>query len=138
MSPTFTARERGEVAPQPGEKIPQASVNHLRELGDLAFSPRMWQYTHSTQTLADFQRPGFFSANPLDTESARDHLRTGDMIFYVLECGSHDPADWKRGIATVLDNPSSKIQPLFLGGIVEYQQPVSWGEAKSEAKSKAA
>ena len=74
--PTFQAKEKAEFQglpdePKPGQKVPQASVEHLRPLGATEFYPRHWQYLHEKHTLDDFRRPGYFGADPLDVSSTR-------------------------------------------------------------------
>jgi hypothetical protein len=140
--PTFETKSKSELrdagvkaelysgyeAPQPGDKVPQASDEHLRPLGANEFYPRFWQYLHDEHTFSDFSKPGYFA------DEAREHLRVGDTIVYTLCGGSKLPSDWERGIAVVQEVPNSKELPVILAGVVEYPKPAVWrGEPKSHA-----
>src|SRR3989344_6104232 len=107
-------------APLPGDVIPCADFNGLRELGATEFYPRSLEYRHSTHTLKEFQRPGYF------VDETRDHLREGDEIFYTLKGGKELPSEWTRGIAIVESVPNSKDRPLILAGLVQLPNAEPW------------
>ena len=104
------------------EKVPEADINGLRQLGDNAFYPRKFQYLSKSHTRADLLRPGYFSSDPLSRNCARDHMREGDEIHFTMCNGSGDVTTWERGIVCVVSNPTGGHSPLTLGVIVDYPQ----------------
>ena len=119
----FTAKTK-ELYPvdetQPGDIIPCADYNGLRELGASEFYPRSWEYRDKDNGLDDFMRPGFF------TDETRDHLRAGDEIYYVLQGGKSLPSEWVRGICVVEEIPNSRDRPVILAGLVQLPAATPW------------
>ena len=124
--PEFTAKTKAEIKglPEstPVEKVPQADINGLRQLGDNAFFPRKFQYLSKAHSRADLLRPGYFSGDPLSPDCARDHMREGDEIAFTMCNGSKDVTTWERGIVCVVSNPTRGHSLLTLGVIVDYPQ----------------
>jgi len=127
--PNFQAKTKEETkgdlypieAPlQPGEEVPVADPEGLRELGATEFFPRSHEYRHKHHALADLMRPGYFSGE------ARERLREGDEIYYVLRGGEKIPSQWVRGICVVEEIPSSRELPVILAGIVQLPQATPW------------
>jgi hypothetical protein len=133
MTIDFKARTRAQLqgiddSPKPGESLPHADEESLREMGATENWPRITEYQHPSHNLTDFSRPGYF------TGDLRARMHVGDQIYYCLYAGSKDPCDWQRGIAVVIEVPSSREEPLILAGILEYPQPQPWtGEKKDKA-----
>ena len=92
--PNFEAKTREEMngVPKPGDDVPTADQNGLRDLGANEFYPRKWQYQHEQHTLADLQRPGYFQGE------ARAHLRVGDEIHFTLQGKMKLPSQWVCGV----------------------------------------
>ncbi len=72
-------------------------------------------------------RPGYFAGD------LRSRMHVGDTIHYTLYGGSKNPADWQRGVCVVIEIPSSRKDPLILGGLIEYPQPTPWTGDKDKA-----
>jgi hypothetical protein len=104
----------------PGDTVPSAYFEGLRELGATEFYPRAWEYRHAEHTLKDLMRPGYFS------DEARARLRVGDEIHYFMQGGKQLPSEWERGICVVEVNPNSKELPLILAGYIQYGSPTPW------------
>ena len=61
-------------------------------------------------------------------------MHPGDAIHYTLFEGSKDPREWSRGVCVVIEVPSVRVEPLILGGLIEYPQPTPWtGDKKEKA-----
>lgn len=120
----FKAKTRAELqgvdVPQPGEALPCADEESLRDLGATKNWPRTCEYAHPTHTISDLMRPGYFQGE------LRKRMHTGDTIHYCLYHGSKLPSEWIRGIATVQANPNTREQPLILASVFEYPQPKIW------------
>ena len=133
MTIDFKARTRDQLQgiddpPKPGELLPIADEECLRELGATENWPRTCEYWHPKHSLSDFSKPGYFDGD------LRARMHPGDQIYYCLYGGSKDPCDWQRGIAVVVDVPSSRQDPLILAGILEYPAPQPWtGDKKDKA-----
>jgi hypothetical protein len=136
MTIDFKARTRAQLQglpdepTKPGESLPYADEECLRELGATENWPRTCEYWHPKHSLSDFMRPGYF------TGDLRARMHPGDVIHHCLYGGSRDPCDWARGVCVVIEVPSHSEQPLILAGLIEYPSPTPW--RGDDDKSKAA
>ena len=133
----FKAKTRAELqgvdVPKPGEALPCADEESLRDLGATENWPRTCEYSHPSHSLADLMRPGYFQGE------VRNRMHVGDTIHYTMYGGSKLPSEWQRGICVVEDVPSAREHPLILAGIIEYPAPTIWdGEIPKTTAAKAA
>lgn len=125
MPPTFTARTKDELrgikpTPAPGEEVPSADDDGLRELGATESYPRHHEYRHAQHTVEDLMRPGYFGGE------LRSRLRVGDEIHFCMQGGEKLPSQWRRGICVVEEVPNDRDLPVILAGYCEYDQPTPW------------
>ena len=132
----FRARTRAQLQglpdepTKPGESLPTADEESLRELGATENSPRTCEYWHPKHCVKDLIVPGYFAGE------LRTRMHVGDTIHYTLYGGKKLPSEWERGVCVVEEIPTTREEPLILAGFVQHPQPTPWRGEVSDSKGK--